>query len=68
MYAPVVLRCQTYGVQLRGAAADYAAALVEHPSVQTWVAAAAGDLQDSRPGISAAESKLLDGLAAHFSA
>jgi glutathione S-transferase len=36
MYLPVVCRFQTYGVELAGAAADYAAALWEHPVVREW--------------------------------
>jgi glutathione S-transferase len=45
MYAPVALRCLTYGVALPGAAAAYAAALTEHPSVRHWVAAAAEETE-----------------------
>lgn len=40
MYAPVVLRFQTYAVALEGAAADYAAAVLALPAVQEWQAAA----------------------------
>ena len=38
MYAPVVLRFQTYGVALEGAARDYAAAVLALPALQEWVA------------------------------
>ncbi len=39
-YAPVVLRFKSYGVSLQGLAAEYAESLLEHPSVQRWVALA----------------------------
>jgi glutathione S-transferase len=38
MYAPVVLRFQTYGVALTGAAKDYADAVLALPALQEWVA------------------------------
>lgn len=38
MYAPVVLRFQTYGVTLTGAARDYADAVLALPAMQEWVA------------------------------
>lgn len=38
MVAPVVLRFQTYGVALDGAARDYAAAVRALPALQEWVA------------------------------
>jgi len=38
MYAPVVLRFQTYGVALTGTAKDYADAVLALPAVQEWVA------------------------------
>ena len=37
MYAPVVLRFQTYGVALAGAAQDYADAVLALPAVREWV-------------------------------
>ena len=40
MYAPVPLRFQTYGVELDGAAADYAQTLLGLPAMQEWVTAA----------------------------
>jgi glutathione S-transferase len=40
MYAPVVMRCLTYGVELPPLCADYAATVVAHPSVQAWIGAA----------------------------
>ena len=38
MFAPVVLRFQTYGVALEGAARDYADAMLALPALQAWVA------------------------------
>jgi glutathione S-transferase len=38
MYAPVVLRFQTYGVALEGAAKAYAEAILALPAVKAWVA------------------------------
>lgn len=38
MYAPVVLRFQTYGVGLGGDAAAYAKTLLAHPAVIAWTA------------------------------
>jgi glutathione S-transferase len=38
MFAPVVLRFQTYGVALEGAARDYAEAVLALPALQEWVA------------------------------
>lgn len=40
MYAPVVLRFRTYGINLPDAAADYPARLLESTAVQNWLAAA----------------------------
>jgi glutathione S-transferase len=39
MYAPVVMRFLTYGVETKGAAKDYVAAIEAHPHVQEWLAA-----------------------------
>jgi glutathione S-transferase len=39
-YAPVAYRFQTYGVAPRGAAADYLRALLAHPLLREWEAAA----------------------------
>jgi len=36
MYAPVVTRFRTYGVELEGSAADYAAAILELPEMKSW--------------------------------
>jgi len=36
MYAPVVLRVQTYGIALKGNAADYAKRMVSLPSMRAW--------------------------------
>ncbi|MGA9165484.1 MAG: glutathione S-transferase family protein [Thiobacillus sp.] len=38
MFAPVVLRFQTYGLALAGAARDYADAILALPALQAWVA------------------------------
>lgn len=40
MYAPVVLRFNTYGAQLSETARWYMAAVIEHPALQEWVRAA----------------------------
>jgi glutathione S-transferase len=45
MYAPVVLRFQTYGVALTGAAKDYADAVLALPAVQAWVADAVAEAE-----------------------
>ena len=45
MYAPVVLRFQTYGVVLEGAARDYAAAVRALPAMQAWVADAVAETE-----------------------
>ncbi len=39
-YAPVAFRFQTYGVRPAGAAGAYLAALLGHPFVREWEAAA----------------------------
>jgi glutathione S-transferase len=39
-YCPVAYRVRTYGIELNGAAAQYAARLVELPSMRAWEAAA----------------------------
>jgi len=45
MYAPVVLRFQTYGVALEGAAKDYAEAVRALPALQAWVADAVAETE-----------------------
>ena len=45
MYAPVVLRFQTYGVALEGAAKDYAEAMLALPALQAWVADAVAETE-----------------------
>ena len=45
MYAPVVLRFQTYGVALEGAARDYAKAVLAVPAMQEWVAAGVAETE-----------------------
>lgn len=45
MYAPVVLRFQTYEVELNGAARDYAAAVLALPALQEWVASAEQEVE-----------------------
>ncbi|MBA1146765.1 glutathione S-transferase family protein [Ectothiorhodospiraceae bacterium WFHF3C12] len=44
MYAPVVSRFQTYGVDA-GPANEYMATLLEHPAMQRWYADAAAELE-----------------------
>jgi glutathione S-transferase len=43
MFAPVVLRFQTYDVVLMGAARDYAEAILALPALQGWVAEAVAE-------------------------
>lgn len=45
MYAPVALRFQTYGVQLTGEAGSYLDALLAHPAMQAWQAAAEAETE-----------------------
>ncbi len=45
MFAPVVLRFQTYGVALGGAARDYAEAVLALPAMQAWVADAVAETE-----------------------
>ncbi len=45
MYAPVVLRFQTYGVALAGAARAYADAILALPALQAWVADALAETE-----------------------
>jgi len=45
MFAPVVLRFQTYGVALAGAARDYADAILALPALQAWVADAEAEAE-----------------------
>jgi glutathione S-transferase len=40
MFAPVVMRFQTYGVALGPEATEYCASMLENPALQRWVAAA----------------------------
>jgi len=40
MYAPIVHRFHTYGVEVKGAAADYMKAMQAHPAFAEWTAAA----------------------------
>lgn len=41
MFAPVVMRFRTYGMEVPSASAAYMQTVVEHPAVQRWLAAAA---------------------------
>ena len=43
MYAPVVLRFNTYGAPLSEAARGYVAAVLEDPAMQKWLLAAQGE-------------------------
>jgi len=45
MYAPVVLRFQTYGVALEGVARDYADAILALPALHAWVADALAETE-----------------------
>jgi glutathione S-transferase len=45
MYAPVALRFLTYGVELEGAAKDYAEAVLALPALQQWVADALAETE-----------------------
>ncbi|MDP1645717.1 MAG: glutathione S-transferase family protein [Thiobacillus sp.] len=45
MYAPVVLRFQTYAVALAGAARNYADAMLALPALQAWVADAVAEAE-----------------------
>ncbi|MBL0380331.1 MAG: hypothetical protein N839_0002205 [Desulfofustis sp. PB-SRB1] len=40
MFAPVVLRFTTYGVELSGVAAAYAKTMLAHPQLKKWLVAA----------------------------
>ena len=40
MYAPVVHRMRTYGVEVTSAAAEYIGAMQAHPAFQEWNSAA----------------------------
>jgi len=45
MYAPVVLRFQTYDVKLEGAGHDYAEAVLALPALKAWVADAVAETE-----------------------
>ena len=45
MYAPVVLRFRTYGINLPQSAADYALRVLESPAMQEWLAAAETEVE-----------------------
>jgi glutathione S-transferase len=45
MFAPVVLRFQTYGIALPEVAREYAAAVLAHPAMIEWVQAARGEIE-----------------------
>ena len=45
MFAPVVLRFQTYGVALEGTARDYAEAILALPALQAWMADALAETE-----------------------
>ena len=48
MYAPVVLRFQTYGVELPGPAGAYSKAVLRLPAIQEWLAAARAEPETIR--------------------
>jgi glutathione S-transferase len=43
MYAPVVSRFQTYGIDLAGVEAEYARSILGLPAVEEWMSAAAAE-------------------------
>ncbi len=45
MFAPVVLRFRTYGINLPESAASYATRLLESPAMQEWLAAAETEIE-----------------------
>ncbi|MDX1509243.1 MAG: glutathione S-transferase family protein [Woeseiaceae bacterium] len=45
MYAPVVLRFRTYGINLPQTAADYGNRVLESPAMQEWLAAAETEIE-----------------------
>ncbi len=45
MYAPVVFRFRNYGIELAGEAAAFASAVLAHPAVVEWVAAAEAETE-----------------------
>ena len=45
MYAPVILRFRTYGINLPQLAADYANRVLESPAMQEWLAAAETEVE-----------------------
>ena len=45
MFAPVVLRFRTYGINLPESAAAYANRLLESPAMQEWLAAAETEVE-----------------------
>jgi glutathione S-transferase len=46
MYAPVVLRFQTYGIRLKGACDAYARSLLRLPAMSEWIAAAMNEEEE----------------------
>jgi glutathione S-transferase len=52
MYAPVALRCRTYGARLAAPAQQYVAMVVDNPHVLDWIRGAERELAaaDGRPG------------------
>ena len=45
MFAPVVLRFRTYGINLPQSAADYANRVLESPAMQDWLSAAETEIE-----------------------
>jgi glutathione S-transferase len=45
MYAPVILRLKTYGVQLSSICQDYSETILELPAMQQWLEAAETELE-----------------------
>jgi glutathione S-transferase len=45
MFAPVVLRFRTYGINLPESASNYPRRLLESESIQSWLAAAESEIE-----------------------
>jgi glutathione S-transferase len=45
MYAPVVLRFRTYGINLPQSASRYAERLLQCPAIQDWLVAAESEVE-----------------------
>ena len=50
MYAPVALRCRTYGAQLAAPARQYVSTVTENPHVRDWIRGAQRELAAAQAG------------------